>query len=308
MSPLQAHLQRARRYRKDNAWQSAWPLAEIPAVIDALAAGQRAIVALALAVDHNGELSEDFPFSAAPPAPEIKGGSVTIPVEGFSGHKWYRSFSEQIVRNLGESWTDFVQRSRKAAAPLPQQLLADLKTDEEIAIPETGAILCRLTWHSEAEWKQQFGRNLVYLHDGEAGQPEMGEDKRGIRYVFQYPDQQRRSGRTAAGAEYRIEGYAIPEGKNGRRLFDLAEEISARFPDISREVCAFLKTEWEKVLAHEEIDPAIIQFDLTFEDNWEQIKVVAVLDDNHPDNEPLYEYWRVLLQDLLPVRLLNNDG
>ena len=287
MSPLQAHLQRARRYRKDNAWQSAWPLAEIPAVIDALAAGQRAIVALALAVDHNGELSEDFPFS---------------------GNKWYRSFSEQIVRNLGESWTDFVQRSRKAAAPLPQQLLADLKTDEEIAIPATSAILCRLTWHSEAEWKQYFGRNRVFLHEGEADQPRIGEDERGIRYFFKYPNQHRQSGRTVAGAEYRIEGYAIPEGKNGRRLFDLAEEISARFPDISREVCAFLKTEWEKVLAHEEIDPAIIQFDLTFEDNWEQIKVVAVLDDNHPDNEPLYEYWRVLLQDLLPVRLLNNDG
>lgn len=298
---VKEHIQRAHRYLVDKQWHSAWPFSEIETVIESMAKEQLAIISLALAYRWQDNLSEEWPSSQESLENHPAFAPEGLKITGFEDLQFFTVFEENIQRKVGESWPDFVLRSqreaRKHQAELPMNLDEKLRDAES----ENFQLLCRLVWNSEKEWYEYFGMNLIELHRGDYDEPESGEDAAGIRYHFKYPGTTHEHSRRPGGGEVIIDGHISPTRKAGRRIFRIAEQISADFPRISQETCEFMKAEWKKELPHEEIDPVIVFFRLTYSEDWENITIIAALNDTNPENEPLYNFWEVVLENFKPI-------
>jgi len=227
-----------------------------------------------------------------------------IKTKGFSDCKIYCNIEEKIFRKPGEDWIDYVSRTKSEAQSKKLALIKRLKNDSNIVLPHGSQLLCRLTWNSEKEWQVNFGLNLITLHSGDFDHPEYGIDSHGVHYIFKYPDETQHEGRYADGTTYNTKQYSAPDRKSGRRIFNMAEQISDNFDEINSDVCSFLKSEWDKVSEHKSIMPGIISFTLKYCNNWHDIFVMATLNETNPDNEPIYDYWKVELKNLNPIRLL----
>lgn len=165
----------ARRYRSDARPQAAWSFDDVPIAIDALIERGSATVAVALVLDHDGELTEDLPLAHA---------------------RSVRVFERGISRKLGESWSEFVARCGREAKSLPAALMNDFHAAAaELALPDEHQLWCRLTWNSELEWQQNSGLNLIELRDGDPGDPTLGHDAEGIAYVFRHEHDDAKLGR-----------------------------------------------------------------------------------------------------------------
>lgn len=303
---VKEHIQRAQRYLVDKQWHSAWPFSEIETVIAALAEEKLAVISLALAYRWKETISEEWPSSQESLENHPAFAPEGLKITGFEDLQFFTIFEERIQRQVGESWADFIIRSqqeaRKHQAELPKNLEDKLREAE--AKSEDFQLLCRLVWNSEKEWHEYYGMNLIELHRGDYDEPESGEDAAGIRYHFYYPGTTHQHSRRPSGGEVIIDGHLSPTRKAGRRIFRVAEQISADYSRINTETCAFMKAEWKKVLPHEEIHPVVIFFRLTYSEDWEDITVVAVLDETNPANEPLYQYWEVVLHDFKPIHFI----
>ena len=280
------------RYTIDNRPQTAWSTKHLAAALSELRQHGRAVIAVAVAWQHEGVVTEEFLAE-----------KNAAPLAGESVDQVYRLFQQEIPRNLAEDWAAFIQRSGSETAKAVSQLIEELANATDVITPPEHELLFRLSWCSEAEWQQYFGRNLLKLMEGSRTHPEVGQDIRGITYLFKYPDQQRWQGQTQHRQAYVIERHTTPAETTGRRLFDLAETVCGNMDQIQQDVSQFMIGEWRKKLPEETIVPSIVHVVLQL-NTAEEMSVSVSLDDVHPDNEPLYQYWEVKLEGLKPVRLI----
>lgn len=190
----------------------------------------------------------------------------------------YRLIQDRISRNLPEDWSHFIQRARKEGDRIQQNLLEDLRSESDIILASGTDILCRVTWYDEKAQQARFGRNLIELVEGEPHEPEDGRDQRDIRYLF--------------GSKGFLD--------EGRRLFDLAEQLAAEFKTNQTRTADFLQSECKKVGSIEDSAAEIVAFTMAFDD-FENLRIFAYLNEVEPDPDNLlHGYWEVELDAFTP--------
>ncbi len=97
--------------------------------------------------------------------------------------------------------------------------------------------------------------------EGEPREPEDDRDQRDIRYLF--------------GSKGFLD--------EGRRLFDLAEQLAIDFKTIQARTTDILQSEWIKVGTIEDSPPEIVTFTLAFDD-FEDLRVFAYLNEVELDD------------------------
>ena len=300
---LTDYLTLAHRYKIDRQPQSAWPLEEIEQVFETITKEGNVISEIALAWKKEDEISEYFPYSNPDKddrfSPKKRGLGQGIHVTFYTTY-----LKETFERNWEEEWKDFVIRSREWALAMPADLISRLKEDPHIHKPEETQILCRVSWAGPIEWQERFGLNLIKLIEGEINHPETGKDQSGITWQFHYPNYSFTQGRTDEGATYYLSKSDVPEAKAGRRIFRKAEEICANLDTIKPRLFDFLITERKKILPQEQIIPDIISIKLQYNDDWENISAFASLNDTNPENDPLYQYWKVEILNFETFRMI----
>ena len=278
------------RYTVDGQPQTAWSGVSLQAALIELMQANRAVIAVALAYQVAHEVTESF---------TVKGTGLLVE-ENLSTA---RLFQQSLDRNLGEDWSGFVKRTWAAAPLVAEQLQLEIQQTDEVKAPEEGELLFRISWCSETEWQETFGMNLLKLHEGDRTHPGSGKDIRDITYLFQYPDEHTWRGRTAQGADYVVEQHRTPSKIAGRKMFDLAEKFIAQYEEVVPQIKQFLIAERKKILPEETIHPAIVYVSLRLSLDGEQVSMTVAFNDENPENDPLYQYWKVALKDFKPVLL-----
>ncbi|WP_146157931.1 hypothetical protein [Enhygromyxa salina] len=190
----------ARRYRSHARPQAAWSFADLPTVIDALTERGSATVAVVLVLDRDGALTEALPTA---------------------GPRHARVFQRSLSRKLGEPWLEFVARCGVEAKALPGELLREFEAaSDELLLPSPHQLWWRLTWNSEPEWERNFGLNLIELDGGDPGDPSVGHDAAGIRYLFRHEHD---------------------DSPLGRHLFDHAEQLCAELDRVRGSLMEFVR-------------------------------------------------------------------
>ncbi|KIG12558.1 hypothetical protein DB30_01268 [Enhygromyxa salina] len=180
-----------------------------------------------------------------------------------------RVFQRSISRKLGEPWPAFVARAGVEAKALPGELRQEFEDAvNELALPAPHQIWYRLTWNSEPEWERNRGLNLIELERGNPGDPRVGRDANGVRYLFHHDHN---------------------DTTLGRHLFDHAEQLCADLERVRGPLIEFVRAQQDHA------KPTLEAF--TLRDTGEPaFEVTAYL-----RNADASGYWAVRLEDFAPV-------
>ncbi|MEL7145739.1 MAG: hypothetical protein AAFO69_05190, partial [Bacteroidota bacterium] len=128
--------------------------------------------------------------------------------------------------------------------------------------------------------------------------------EQGISYLFKYPDEETWRGVTTDRHSYEVTRHTVPEASMGRKMFDYAETLCTKLEKLREPLFKFLIAERKKIIPEEVIEPVIVNITIRWNASTKEIETVVALNDDNPENAPLYQYWRVLLKNFEPYRLL----